>query len=54
MTIKAKSFGSFGYTKRGIESPKLYGYKSKVNGLIVSPWGHGPYDFIIKVLKLNK
>ena len=53
MTIKVKGFGSFGYTESSIESPKLYGFKSKVTGLLISRWSNGTYYFIVKVLKLD-
>lgn len=53
MVINVKDFGNFLCRENKIESINLYGIKFKNRSLIVSRFIYGPYDFIIKILKLK-
>ena len=53
MNIHKPGCCSFVYTKNALESPKLCGYISKKGGLIITSWTLGPYDKIVKELKLR-
>ena len=53
MKIKNPGCGFLEYSKTNLESPEIHGFKSLISGLSVRPWICGPYNNILKILKLR-